>query len=136
MTETLAQRIERHEGRRPFFYYDTLGNPSIGVGRNLRSGLSDDEINLMRDNDIRRASLAVSNALPWTANIDSLRREILVEMAFNMGIEKLLMFKKMLDACRTADYETAANEMKNSLWAGQVHARATELSDLMRGAGM
>lgn len=130
--ETLAQRIERHEGRRPYLYYDTLGNPSIGVGRNLRRGLRQDEIDLMRDNDVRQASIDLAHALPWTSQLDALRREVLVEMVFNIGVEKLLTFKKMLSACAAGDYVTASAEMKASLWAGQVGARATELAAIMQ----
>lgn len=130
--ETLAQRIERHEGRRPHLYYDTTGNPTIGVGRNLKRGLSDDEINLMRDNDIRRASIDLLKALPWSSGLATMRREVLTELSFNMGIGKLLGFKKMLAACEAGDYATAAAEMQSSLWAGQVGARAIELSQLMR----
>ena len=132
MAETLTQRIERHEGRRPFLYYDSLGNPSIGVGRNLRRGLRDDEINLMRDNDIRQAGVDLKNACPWAVNLDQIRREVLIEMSFNLGIQGLLAFKKMLAAVQSGDYATAATEMKNSLWAGQVGKRADELAALMR----
>ena len=53
-------------------------------------------------------------------------------MAFNLGIPRLNMFRKMWAEIEEEDYDTAALEMLDSRWAKQVKGRATELSDLMR----
>jgi lysozyme len=130
--ETLAQRIERHEGRRHKLYRDTRGNLTGGVGRNMADGFRDDEIDLMRDNDIEMFIGELLKALPWVTKLDQLRHEVLVEMAFNMGIVTLLTFKRTLDQVQSGDYEAAAESMLGSLWAHQVGARATELAEIMR----
>jgi len=50
-------------------------------------------------------------------------------MAFNLGITRLLNFKKFLGALELKHYKTAAEEMMDSRWATQVGPRATRLRD-------
>jgi len=50
-------------------------------------------------------------------------------MAFNLGITRLLNFKKFLGALELKHYKTAAAEMMDSRWATQVGPRATRLRD-------
>jgi hypothetical protein len=54
------------------------------------------------------------------ANIDPIRRAVLVNMAFNMGINGLLGFKHTLELVRDHKYADAADSMLNSKWAHQV----------------
>ena len=58
-------------------------------------------------------------------------------MGFNLGITRLLKFKKFLAALEQHDWETAAVEMMDSRWATQVGPRATRLRDrvLLGGQG-
>jgi lysozyme len=65
-------------------------------------------------------------------SIDSVRADVLVNMAFNMGVNGLLKFKKMIAAIDDRNYDEAAIEMLNSRWAVQVGKRANELSKQMR----
>ena len=51
--------------------------------------------------------------------------------AFNLGPAGLLKFGRTLSAVEQGDYETAAVEMLDSRWAGQVGQRATRLSEMM-----
>ena len=50
-------------------------------------------------------------------------------MGFNLGLTRLLKFKKFLAALEKKDYETAAIEMMDSRWAVQVKGRANRLRD-------
>lgn len=52
-------------------------------------------------------------------------------MAFNLGIRGLLTFKMTLSLIEYGDYDNAATEMLNSVWAYQVGQRAIELSKQM-----
>ena len=60
------------------------------------------------------------------------RAEVLINMAFNMGVPGLLKFRRVLDAVRADDYEAAASHMLDSRWASQVRRRAVELARQMR----
>jgi lysozyme len=55
----------------------------------------------------------------------------LVNMAFNLGLEKLQGFHNTLLAIKQGRYNDAAAGMRNSLWAKQVGYRATALADMM-----
>jgi len=57
-------------------------------------------------------------------------------MCFNLGLSRLLKFEKMLLALETGDYEVAATEALDSLWACQVGTRADRVAELFRGRSL
>jgi lysozyme len=129
--KTLEQEVEEDEGRRHKLYRDILGIGTIGVGRNLEdTGLSDDEIDLMKKNDCDRARKE-AESFWWFAAIDPVRQLVVLSMLFQMGLPKFLDFKLMILALRTRDYVTAAKEMRSSLWARQTPQRAEKLAKWM-----
>lgn len=143
MTETLSQRLIRHEGLKLFVYDDASGfplktdctiegNPTIGVGRCLSThGISEQEAMDMLESDINTAQAAVVNTMPWTTSLAPVRQEVLVEMAFQLGFADLMKFSLMLAALKAGDYAKAAYEMTNSDWNKQSPARCAELASLM-----
>lgn len=130
---SLREILLRHEDLRLKPYRDSVGKLSIGVGRNLDDvGLSREEALLLLDNDILRAQTGVIRELPWSVELDRPRFEVLVNMAFNMGVGGLLEFKKFLSALQAGHMETAAKEMLDSQWSQQVGRRADELAQIVR----
>lgn len=132
----LATLLERDEGRVRHAYQDHLGYWTIGVGRLIdkrkSGGLSDQEIDLLLDNDINSKTAAVREALPWFDKLDEVRKAVLVSMAFQMGVVGLLKFKNTLAMIVREDYEGASRGMLNSLWASQTPLRATRLAEMMK----
>lgn len=132
MILSLRDQLIRDEDLKLKVYNDSLGIPTIGVGRNLRDkGISPYEADLLLNNDIVEHTIEVLKAIPWSGALDAVRFEVLVNMSFNMGTMGLLKFVKFLAALRVADYTTAAKEMLDSTWAKQVGARANRLSQQM-----
>ena len=137
MMDRLAALIARHEGRvlnqagRHIVYKDSLGYDTIGYGRLLSRGLSEDEARHLLANDVADHRNELLVHLPWAQALDEVRRAVLVDMAFNLGVPGLLGFRRMLAAVRARDWETAAREMLDSRWAGQVGHRAEELAKMM-----
>ena len=86
----------------------------------------------MLDNDINISKHEVNEKMPWTLGLDELRLEVLYEMCFQLGFNRLSMFKKMLNAMREGDFNRAADEMLNSAWHKQTPKRCEELSKIMR----
>jgi len=128
----LRDSIKRHEGFRSKMYLDSASIPTIGWGRNIRDvGISQSEADILLNNDIVNATAELYQFLPWTQQLDDVRKAVLVELNFNMGIEKLLQFKKMLADLQAKDYLSAASEMLNSEWAREVGNRAHDLSYIM-----
>ena len=134
--ETIEQRIARHEGLRLTPYRCTAGKLTIGVGRNLEDrGISNTEALYLLKNDIDHYTGQVLANLPWASSLDQTRFEVLVEMAFNLGIAGLLGFKQTLAAIKAGHYDQAAIQMLDSRWAKQVGKRADELAAMMRQGG-
>lgn len=129
----LREQLILDEGIRFRPYPDTEGKMTIGVGRNLSdNGLTRDEIMFLLDNDIATAINDLDRVLPWWRTMNSVRQNVIVNMCFNLGITRLVGFKKALAAMEKGDYETAAREMENSAWYTQVGPRAYRLVSLMR----
>ena len=129
----LQKQLTLHEGVRLKPYRCTAGKLTIGIGRNLDDvGITQDEAMLMLRTDIARALSGVRTELPWFEQLDNIRQRVLVDMAFNLGIDGLLAFRQTLSAIATGDYDRAATEMLNSRWAGQVGERARRLARMMR----
>lgn len=138
MTETLIQRIARHEGLRLTPYVDTTGNWTIGYGHKITeceaqsyvNGISEDTADDMLANDITKAQAELSEALPWTSELSNIRWQVLVEMVFQMGIAGLLTFATLLRYARQGNDEGVAHSMLGSLWHEQTPARCEELANL------
>jgi len=135
MILSLREQLVRDEGGyQAFVYNDSVGIPTIGVGRNVSKsgpGLTIYEMDLMLNNDITKFTIEVLKAIPVAATLDTVRLEVLVNMAFNLGTVGLTKFPKFLAALKAGNYELASREMLNSKWAQQVGGRATRLSQQM-----
>ncbi len=136
MTSLKEQLIE-HEGIRLQPYRDSEGYLTIGVGRlidpELGGGITEEEAMYLLDNDVRRMTDELTRSHPVVATLSPARRDVLINMAFNMGVPRLSKFTRTWAFIRAADYDMAAVEMLDSLWARrQVGGRAVELSNIMR----
>ena len=133
MSSDLHNQLTRHEGLRLKPYRCTSGKLSIGIGRNLDgSGISEREAELMLENDILKLFAVLPGKIDFFNELDKVRADILVNMAFNMGVNGLLKFKKMLTAIDDGYFTRAAAEILDSKWAFQVGDRALELAEQMK----
>lgn len=130
MTMTLREQLARDEGLRLKVYQDQVGVPTIGYGRNLRDkGISLSEAEAMLGHDIEDVIGEVRRDLPWVhLELDAVRAEAVVNMAFNLGIGGLLRFQRFLTMLHAKDFKAASVEMLLSKWAGQVTVRARRLA--------
>lgn len=119
--------IEEHEGRRHKPYKCTAGKTSIGIGRNLDDvGLSDDEVDYLFANDLKRAQDAASK-YPWFADLSEVRQAAIVDMIFNLGPSRFAGFRKFIQAMSERQYARAAAELVDSRWFRQVRRRASRI---------
>lgn len=129
--------IKEAENFYPNEYYCPAGKLTQGYGRNLEvhplsasekaelvNGLVSEPIatqwalkelnqceNQLKDNKVYQT-------------LSDVRKAIMLDMAFNMGIKGLMDFKKMWAALAKQDFITAASEMKDSSWYRQTKTRA------------
>lgn len=114
-------------------YRCPAGKLTIGVGRNLEdNGITRAEAYYLLRNDVDTCHRQLSLAIPFYDRLPFEKKEILLNMCFNMGLTKLQGFKRMLAAMAVNDWESAAHEMANSAWAMQVGDRARRLIEKMR----
>ncbi len=134
LMDRIKEQLVRHEGLRLKPYRCTAGKLTIGIGRNLDDcGITQSEAYVMLINDIMNCEKQLQAKIPDIYNgIDEVRKSVLLNMCFNLGISGLLGFKNTLEFTKAGDWERAANNMLVSRWAKQVGRRAIELSELMR----
>ena len=129
----LIDQLVLHEGVRHKVYTCPAGKLTIGVGRNIEDlGLSDDEIYYLLKNDIRRCDEELTNAFRFYKDLDSVRKDAMINMAFNLGIPRLRGFKMALKLMETKEYSEASMEFLDSLWALQVGQRALDIAHMIR----
>jgi len=123
---TLIDTIKRHEGFRAIPYQCSSGVWTIGYGfTSLTKYESDVILKIKVDN------LQVDLA-PVIEPLSPARQDVIINMAYNLGIGGVMGFKRMWLAIYDMDFGRAADEMLDSRWARQVGRRAGELSEIMR----
>jgi len=129
----LQEQLKRHEGLRLKAYKCTANRTTIGYGRNLDDrGVTQAEADLMLENDVLFLMSVLPEKILFFNELDKARADVLVNMAFNLGINGLLKFKKMIAAIDGGYFNRAADEMLDSKWARQVGDRALELAEQMK----
>ena len=132
----IIEMLRKHEGVEKYAYKCTADKVTIGVGRNIDKsssmGLSDDEIDYLLSNDIKRVSAELIRAFPWYSELDEVRKDAMIDMCFNMGLPRLSKFKNSLAAMANGDYDIAALEFLDSNWAKQVGNRSITITDMIR----
>jgi lysozyme len=130
--ETIKQDLRRDEGVRLKPYLCTAGKMTIGVGRNIEDmGITDMEADYLLENDIERVVAELDRSLPWWRDLSGKRQGALINMCFNMGISRLMTFRKMLGALESGRYDAAASEALSSKWARQVGARSKRIAAVL-----
>jgi len=130
--DLLITELKRDEGVKLKAYQDTVGIWTIGIGRNLQDvGVSMDEAEYMLANDIDVAVGELQRTFGWFEGLSDARQRVCVNMCFNLGLSRLLGFKKFLAAMAIGDWKTAGVEMLDSKWSRQVGVRSTRLKDLL-----
>ena len=135
----LEQMLIRHEGLKLKPYQDTRGKTTIGIGRNLTDvGLSRAEaIELMRNDIAKIYTRLLTDRYAWVLDLGPVRRDVVINMVFNMGLRKFLGFKLAIKAMKAGEWKEAEHQMLytngvKSLWHKQVKGRARELGTMMR----
>ena len=136
MREKLKDMLIEHEGKKRSLYFCTADKPTIGVGRNVSEGgipLSDDEIDLMLTNDIKRVEQELMDSFEWYETLDLVRKYALCDLCFNIGLPSLKGFKLALGHMESKSYEDASREFLNSKWAKDVGPlRSIGITDMIR----
>lgn len=77
--------------------------------------------------DIAKFECGLDTSLPWWRDQSPLRQDCLLNMAFNMGVAKLLMFTTFLGLMKLENYPHAALDLRGTPWFHQVGDRAERI---------
>lgn len=113
----LKQSIKKHEGLRLKPYECSKGKLTIGFGRNLEDrGITTLEAETMLERDLLDTKLELEDSIKFFHKLDDIRQNVLIEMAYNMGVSNLLEFRNTLKFMEKSDFINASIEMLNSKW--------------------
>jgi lysozyme len=143
LMDIVKEDLIRHEGYVTEIYLDSENLPTFGIGHLVTEAdmehswpvgtpVTDDRILDVFHEDCKTA---YSDACAILMNLDSHPQDcqrVCINMAFNLGRNRLSKFKNMIRYVNEGNYIMAANEMINSKWYGQVGRRSKELVDMMK----
>jgi lysozyme len=138
--DLLREELTIDEGCIDKIYLDHLGYPTFGIGhliletdpehgQEVDTPVSKERIEECFEDDIEGVLTDLDRNMPWWADLCEDHQRVIANMCFNLGINRLLKFKKFLGALQEHDFETASVEMMDSRWATQVGPRSTRLRD-------
>ncbi|AXZ12060.1 glycoside hydrolase family protein [Klebsiella pneumoniae] len=137
--------LNYEEGYKESPYLDTLGYPTVAGGIRIGpkgASLSNYTFRVPRtvgdawkqvivDQKANEMSQRPSIAAAINA-CNPPRRDVLISMAYQMGVDGLAGFKNTLKLIADGNFIAAADGMLNSLWAKQTPNRAKRHADVMR----
>lgn len=137
----LIKELERDEGRVKHAYLDSLGFWTIGIGRLIDKrrggGLSDEEIDYLKRNDIARFKRDLDQVAPWWRSADPVRQRAIQNLAFNLGADGLVRkWPNTVALMKAGRWKEAAAAIRaNKVWVGQVGARAERIAKQIEAGG-
>ena len=132
--------ITQEEGYRENAYHCSEGYPTIGIGKRIGPKGADLSLyeftaskqlaSVWLKEEILKVELALSK-LDWFAMVTGDRRDIILSMAYQLGVTGLLKFKNMIKAIECDDWYEAAMQSLDSRWAKQTPKRANRHSKVL-----
>jgi lysozyme len=138
--DKLRKELTFDEGCVDKIYLDHLGYPTFGIGhlvletdveynKDVGTPVSEERIKECFEKDIENVFNDLNRSIPWWKDLPEDLTLVIANMSFNLGITRLLKFKKFLTALEAKNWDNAAVEMMDSRWAKQVGPRAVRLKD-------
>lgn len=132
MTDAEAMMIE-DEGERLRMYLDEAGNWTVGIGHNM----SDKPISKLASRTIFMEDMAdaIDDVRHCCSVYDELSRPrqlVMINLAFNLGRDRLGKFVRFLGAIHRSDWNEAADELLDSKAARDLPNRYTRLAQMVR----
>jgi lysozyme len=156
--QSIVERIKKDEGYRSGLYRDSKGYWTGGYGKLISTDknltkeqaeqLARNTIDYIPDasekdkkslwtkqlnNDVIKSQSGIEKmAKERGVSLSDKQKDILTNMAYNMGVDGVGGFDEMWKALKSGDTNKAAMEMKDSKWSSQVPNRANRLIAEMR----
>lgn len=142
---TLFDVLKLEEGYREKVYRCSEGYPTIGIGTkigpknaplsNYIFKVSQRVAKVMLDDEVVDIIGRLNN-LTWYHSLDESRQIIIQSMCYQMGVDGVLKFRKMIDALSRGHWNEAASQALDSLWARQTPKRAHRHAEVLRNGDL
>lgn len=128
VTVGFGQKLHNSKGMNPKDFPVVMSRP---VAKLMMS----EELEERYDRLILTMSKDVNKPIGWFLyELDDIRQAVLVCMTYQMGVDGVMKFKKMLGALYRLNYPVAAEQMLDSSWAFQTPERASRYASMMTTA--
>ena len=125
--------LKFEEGYSSKVYYCSEGYPTIGIGTKIGPKdaplshytftVTEKIANAMLEEEVR----GITNKLiqhRWYVDLNECRQTMIKSMAYQLGYNGLMKFKKMITALEVKDFNEASKQAMDSRWHKQTPARA------------
>lgn len=130
--KNVIARTKANEGFKDKIYTCSEGYLTIGYGWNLEKTPMPIEVAELMLKHILKGVIRELLGYKWFLDMDDKKKEVVVDMAYQMGVAGVLKFKRMIAAVEGGDYQKAADELMDSVYAKQTHNRAIQNEAIMR----
>lgn len=134
--EQVEQLLIEEENEVLHVYPDHLGFLTLGVGRLVDprkgGGITREESRYLLRNDTAKRLTQCQERFPWFQALDPVRQQVVLCMTFQLGVDGVAAFKRMIAALRIRDYLTASLEMLDSDWHRDTPRRCERMAKIMK----
>ena len=141
--DKLRKQLEIDEGVVHEIYLDHLGYATFGIGHLVRdtdpengwevgTAVSESRCIEAFESDIMGVLSDCETLYPDFGDLPEEAQQIIANMMFNMGLSRMRQFKGMKKGVDAREWDSAADEMVDSVWYKQVTNRAERLVKRMR----
>ncbi len=147
ISKSILDELKRDEGFRAEPYRCSQGVLTIGYGTTLPLSAKESELltlipntafitegdaELLLRHRLKQKIKRLHKALRWLDDAPIEVKQVLYNMAYQMGVGGVLSFKNTLKLIKNGKYKKASKNMLKSLWARQTPNRAKRLAKKMR----
>lgn len=112
-----------------------MGHPTIGYGYNL-SVYSYESKRITKAygllTDILKENHKALLSYGWYKNLDAMRRMVILDLSYNLGLSGLLKFKQFIKAIENKNYALAVERLQKSPYSNQVRKRASRNMEILK----
>ena len=134
-TYDVLKRLKQEEGFEAKVYLDGRGNKTIGYGTLLEDGITEEEATFLLQSRLN----AMIRELESSSVDETFQRlpngvaKAIVDMAYNMGVPRLMGFTKMWRYLSIKSWSEAALECLDSEYARELPQRAARNAAVIKG---
>ena len=138
----ILQLLEFEEGYREKPYIDSLGYPTVAIGKRIGPKGASIDLYQFKVSKLMAAlwleeevahTVRVANAQEWFKPLSDDRKVVVLSMIYQMGLVGVLKFKNMIKALESRNWKEAEKQALDSLWARQTPERALRHAKALGG---